>query len=395
MLRRSKTISFEDDETASDTSEAPPRPSLRRSLDSLRGANLRVAPTPEVETEFDEPVIENPVHQRFDQLRSELDQAPITKGSQESLQALREEFRRRHVGNADENGGVSLPSFSLGGLRFSRIALIAVAVIAGGIAAWLAVSRQPEPVPVPAAVQEAPPPPVAATLEVLVAKSTIAPGTRLTADLLEWQKWPEETVRSEYVTSAAMPEAITDLTGKAARIEILAGEPVRPEKLSAAGAGFLSAILSPGKRGVSVEIDAKAASGGFVSPDDHVDVVLTRMVGAEQISQTILSDVRVIAINARLGSTPSEEGATTEEGVFSSVALATLELDSTQAELIINATSRGSLSLVLRPASDALADEDGSARTVNDTIRLNSPFWQPAPPTATGGGLAPVYPVLQ
>jgi pilus assembly protein CpaB len=393
LLRRSKTISFEDDETASDTSEAPQRPSLRRNLDAQRNASLRIAPTLDADTEFDEPVAENPVHQRFDQLRSELDHAPITKGSQESLQALREEFRRKHVGNVDDNGGVSLPSLPLGGLRFSRIALIAVALIAGGIAAWLAVGRQPEPVPVPAAVQE--PPPVAPTLEVLVAKSSIAPGTRLSADLLEWQKWPEETVRAEYVTSAAMPEAITDFAGKAARIEILAGEPVRPEKLSAAGAGFLSAILSPGKRGVSVEIDAKAASGGFVSPDDHVDVVLTRMVGSEQVSQTILSDVRVIAINARLGSTPTEGDAATEEGVFSSVALATLELDSTQAELIINATSRGSLSLVLRPVSDTLADEDGSTRTVNETIRLNSPFWQPAPPTATGGGLAPVYPVLK
>jgi pilus assembly protein CpaB len=266
-------------------------------------------------------------------------------------------------------------------------------VVAGGIAAWLAVGRQPEPVPVPAAVQA--PPPVAPTLEVLVAKSTIAPGTRLSADLLEWQKWPEETVRTEYVTSAAMPEAIADFAGKAARLEILAGEPVRAEKLSAAGTGFLSSILSPGKRGVSVEIDAKAASGGFISPDDHVDVVLTRMAGSEQISQTILSDVRVIAINARLSSTPNEGGATAEEGVFSSVALATLELDSTQAELIINATSRGGLSLVLRPVSDTLAQEDSSADTVNETIRLNSPFWQPAPPTAAGGGLAPVYPVLE
>ena len=393
MLRRSKTISFEDDETASDTSEAPPRPSLRRSLDSLRGGNLRVAPTPDVETGFDEPATDNPVHQRFDQLRSELDQAPITKGSQETLQALREEFRRKHVGNIEDSSGVSLPSLPLGGIRFSRIALIAVAVVAGGIAAWLAVGRQPEPVPVPAAVQA--PPPVAPTLEVLVAKSTIAPGTRLSADLLGWQKWPEETVRTEYVTSAAMPEAIADFAGKAARLEILAGEPVRAEKLSAAGTGFLSSILSPGKRGVSVEIDAKAASGGFISPDDHVDVVLTRMAGSEQISQTILSDVRVIAINARLSSTPNEGGATAEEGVFSSVALATLELDSTQAELIINATSLGGLSLVLRPVSDTLAQEDRTADTVNETIRLNSPFWQPAPPTAAGGGLAPVYPVLE
>lgn len=396
MLRRSKTIVFDDDtdSAAPEPMEAGMRPSLRRNLDGLRNASLRVAPSPsEPEDDIDAPA-DNPVHQRFDMLRSELDSAPITKGSQESLQALREEFRRKHVGNTDDQAGVSLPSISLGGMRFSRVALIAVALIAGGTAAWLAIGRQPDPVPVPAAVQEPAPAPVAPTLEVLVAKSAISPGTRLTADLLEWQKWPEETVRTEYVTSAAAPDAMDTFATSVARGEILAGEPIRPEKLGAAGAGFLSAILAPGQRGVSVEIDAKAASGGFIVPNDHVDVVLTRIIGTEQSSQTILSDVRVLAINARLGNSETpEEAATPEEGVFSNVALATLELDSAQAELIINATSVGHLSLVLRPVSDAKTAADTAAQATNQSIRLTSPFWQPAPPSTVGasGGVAPVY----
>jgi pilus assembly protein CpaB len=398
LLRRSKTIVFNDDPDSTDAEpmEAPVRPSLRRNLEALRNATLRVAESPaEVAEEPAEPA-DNPVQQRFDRLRDELEQAPITKGSQESLQALREEFRRKHVGNADDQSVPSRPSFSLSGLRFSRILLIIVALIAGGTAAWLALGRQPEPEPVPAAIVEPPPPPP--TVEVLVAKSAIPPGTRLTADLLEWQKWPEETVRAEYVTSAVAPEAIDSYATSVARGEILAGEPIRPEKLSEAGSGFLSSILAPGTRGVSVEIDAKAASGGFIVPNDHVDVVLTRQVGNELISQTILSDVRVIAINAKLGDTtaPADPDAP-EEKLFPGVALATLELNSSQAELIISAVSRGGLSLVLRPQADTATSSDSTAQAVNETIRLTSPFWRPAPPSEStaSGGIAPIFPGQQ
>jgi pilus assembly protein CpaB len=393
LLRRSKTIDFNDDPDPSEASiEAPMRASLRRNLDALRNASLRMAPPPvreEPEMGEDSPR-ENPVHQRFDQLRSELEQAPISKGSQESLAALREEFRRKHV-SSEDGAPASMPSFSLAGFRYSRILLVAVALAAGGLAAFLAISRQPEPTPEPVAI-EAPPP--APTLEVLVAKSSIGPGTRLTPELLEWQKWPEETVRAEYITSVGSPEAMNDFADAVARSEIIAGEPIRAEKLGSAGAGFLSAILAPGKRGVSVAIDARAASGGFIVPNDHVDVVLTRGAGPEQISRTILSNVRVIAINARLGRTDAETNAATpEEGVFSDGALATLELDSAQAELIINATSSGALSLVLRPASDMTTAADASQQAINQSIRLTSPFWQPAPPTglSTSGGVAPVY----
>src|SRR5690349_15135224 len=118
--------------------DAPLRPSLRRNLDALRSASLRMAPPPvrEEAEEADEPR-DNPVHERFERIRSEFEHSPISKGSQESLAALREEFRRKHVSSDDASPGVSLPS--IGGMRFSRVLLIGVAILAGGLAAWLAI----------------------------------------------------------------------------------------------------------------------------------------------------------------------------------------------------------------------------------------------------------------
>jgi pilus assembly protein CpaB len=394
VLRRTKTIVFNDDPDQSTFGEDDPAlaRSARRPLEASRPSLRKVSPAGEDDTatflpqrESDEDSRPNPVHERMNFLRSELDDAPISKGAQESLAALRAEFRRKHVVEDEQGGGISLPSF--GGLKPSRIILVAVALIAGGLAAWLALGRQPEPAPIPVVEQAAPAPtPVAPTIDVLVAKGTIPVGTRLTADLLEWQKWPEDTVRAEYLTSAAMPDAMTDLTGAVARSELLAGEPIRPEKLGQAGAGYLSAILEPGKRAVAVPINPRSASGGFVMPNDRVDVVLT----TGPVSRTILENVRVLAINARLGATDAEAAtASPEEGMVTGDALATLELDPSQAELLISA-SNGQLSLVLRPTSDTTTPADAARRAVNQNIRLTSPFWLEAPQPGPGGA-APVY----
>ncbi len=331
----------------------------------------------------------NAVHERMDVLRSEFEGAPISNGSQESLAALRAEFRRKHIENAeDPNFGAPPRAFSLGGLKPSRLILVAVALVAGGIAAWLAFGRQPEIVAPPTAIVEQAvpePAPVAPTLDVLVAKASIPVGTRLTPDLLEWQKWPEATVRTEYVTSAATPEAMTDLSGSVARIELIAGEPIRREKLGQPGTGYLSAILEPGMRAVAVSINPRSASGGFIMPNDRVDVVLTTATATEQSSRTILQNVRVLAINARLGATDAEAAAATpEESMFADGALATLELNPAQAELIINAAN-GNLSLMLRPMADTPETTDAAQQAVNQTIRLTSPFWlQPTQPGSSG-----------
>src|SRR3569833_2264973 len=114
-----------------------------------------------------------------------------------------------------------------------------------------------------------------------------------------------------------------------ARVDFVAGDPILSQKLAPAGGGFLSSILDKGKRAVSVTVAAESASGGFVLPNDHVDVVLTRVADVGQDSHTILSDVRVLAINTRLGTGPAgaQPDASQDPGsqAFAATAIAPLE----------------------------------------------------------------------
>ena len=87
---------------------------------------------------------------------------------------------------------------------------------------------------------------------------------------------------------------------------MLAGEPIRgPNVVMAKGSGFMAAILPKGMRAVSIDISADTGAGGFILPNDHVDVVLTRRdkaaekaTGVEKfVSETILRNVRVLAVD--------------------------------------------------------------------------------------------------
>jgi pilus assembly protein CpaB len=114
-------------------------------------------------------------------------------------------------------------------------------------------------------------------------------------------------------------------------------------------------------------------------------VVLTRSSESSegssksQISDTILRNVRVLAIDTRLGETGTTGGATDPENpraeIFANDAIATLQLDPKQAEVIINATGAGKLTLVLRAIVDTAEAAVVEERSANQAIRMSSPFW--------------------
>jgi pilus assembly protein CpaB len=291
------------------------------------------------------------------------------------LDSLRTEYQRSLLANTEEPEELYRPSFGLPfGLKPSRIALIVVALTAGGVAAYLAKSREPAPVPAVTAPVEA----VATPLtQILVAKSNLAIGQRLTPEMVEWQDWPDAALRPDYLTNTADPDAGTELAGRMVRATFYAGEPIRQEKLAATSGGLLSSILGKGMRGVSVQIGAESASGGFVLPDDRVDVVLTHTSqDGRQELETILRNVRVLAINANLGA-PDGSAQTQDNGGkgFSDQGIATLELNDTQSEVIIKASTMGKLSLTLRSNADVPAAQTAEEQAANAAIRISSPFW--------------------
>ncbi len=338
----------------------------------------------------------------FDTVRTELEQLTAPKNEPPKLGAIWPGTERR-TAQTERRGMDALRADALkavisrvedrnfGGLRNrfqwpsririppSRLALLAVALLAGGTAAFLATHRD-EPAPAPVQQASTPTPVVAApTMQILVARQAIGVGQRLSAAAVGWQDWPQSALQSDYITNTATPDAITDMAKDVARFEIFPGEPISQQKLVKTDEGYLSAVLATGMRGVSVSVGPEAASGGFIVPNDRVDVVLTRATPTgSQESSTVLQNVRVLAIGNRLGETGTtgapDDPNNPRTAVFATPVIATLEADSSGAEAIINAAMVGKLSLVLRSMTDFSAGTKTDAAT-DQSIRMTSPFW--------------------
>lgn len=192
--------------------------------------------------------------------------------------------------------------------------------------------------------------------KVLVAARDLMIGDVVTVDDLEWADWPEDNVVEGYLTEESSPEAIEEWAGTVVRIPMFELEPILTKKLVAKGdTGTMAALVKPGMRAISVEISTESASGGFILPNDYVDVIMTyqmTFVGpdgapAEQTtSETILHNVRVLAID-QIHTKDSET-----EGPYQVGNTATLEVNNKEAELIALAERKGRLTLSLRPWSD-------------------------------------------
>lgn len=245
-------------------------------------------------------------------------------------------------------------------MKPARLAVLAIALVAGGSAAIL-MSRTKAPVAVEAARLPA------NTVDVLVAATDIVLGKTLQANEMRWLAWPTDSVPAGVIRKDASPNALTDAVGSFARMGMLANEPIRNERLlKADGSGFLSAILPSGKRAVAITTDRSGAStaGGFILPNDRVDVIRTTREdesGNKSFSsETILTNVRVLAIGQNIQEKDGERVVVGET--------ATLELEPKQTEAIALAQKTGQLSLALRSLADA---KDVSQSRTGEDATLN------------------------
>ena len=369
LPRRTERIVLRDDHE--NPAEEGATTALRRGLNPLRPQGA-TEPEPAPEPA---PVAEA---QEFENWREAAEPPPPNLSPEQRRNIERWRAEVLQSVSANDDGGEPGPLARM--LKPANLALMVIALIAGGAAAFLATQTPPSstattaqivPMPVPETVVVKEP-----MAQVLVARVDIGIGQRLTAESVEWIAWPEDNLSPGFIT-AATADAESGVDNAVARYDFLKGEPIRETKLTRSAEGFLSAVLDPGTRAVAVAVTAESASGGFVLPNDRVDIVHTTTVNERQVSSTILGNVRVLAINSSLGRTGREEESsdTPKSRTFSS-ALATLALDPKQAEVIISATMTGRLSLVLRPTADiAEAQPDTRSRAANEAIRLSSPFW--------------------
>jgi pilus assembly protein CpaB len=238
-------------------------------------------------------------------------------------------------------------------MKTAQIAVLSIALGAGGIAAWLARGTDDT------AKMPAQPVVQLPTVEVLVAKNEIGLGQSVKPDDLQWQMWPAAAASATFIKRGDRPDANTQIAGMIARAPFIAGEPIREPKLvKADGSGFMAAILPTGMRAISTEISAETGAGGFILPNDRVDVILSkRDKGSEVVkSQIMLSNIRVLAIDQA----PKEkDGASALIG-----RTATLEATPEQAETLARAHLSGTLSLALRSIADAERTEKAVRKMV-------------------------------
>lgn len=218
--------------------------------------------------------------------------------------------------------------------------------------------------------------PQVAMAAIRVAATQMPVGTLIRADDLAWRELPATEVKKGEI--ARDTPADTKLLGAVVRRTIDEGAVVNDRDVVYPDApGFLAAALQPGMRAVSVAIDDVTGNAGLTLPGDHVDLLLTHSLGsrgetsggsAKVASETVLSDVRVIAVGQLLQlpdiEAPGPKG-------NSSARTVTLEVSPRDAESVAVASRLGQLSLALRSLAVLRGTPDEPAQPAEPAL----PVW--------------------
>lgn len=231
-------------------------------------------------------------------------------------------------------------------LRITVFVMMSLGLLGFGTVAWI--SMMP-PTPDPAA--EAAAAPVVQMETILVASRDLQAGTLVKPDDIGTVQVPRDKVpEGASIDSSANRH---QLAGAMVRRRVPAGDLLLGRELLRPGDhGFLAAVLNSGMRAVTIGVDAITGSAGLIWPGDRIDVLLThqmddpsRPIGRRIAAETVLSNVRVIAIDQQL-----VQGAAPGASEAKPAATVTLEVTGPQSERISVASRLGRLSLVVRAA---------------------------------------------
>lgn len=247
-----------------------------------------------------------------------------------------------------------------------QLVLIGVALVAALGAGLLMMNMNSKPAAV--VVNSSEPIVTIPLVDVLIANQEIPMGTALGEENITWSQWPENGIRDSFILKNDRPEALKEYSKTIARSSFFPGEPIREQKIVRSDSGYLSAILPAGKRAVAIRVAAETSAGGFILPNDHVDVIMSyknpEAKDESWITETVLQNVRILAIDQVI-----EE----QDGEKSKVGdTATLELTAQQVE-IISASQKiagNRLTLALRSVEDSeIAASDAGTHLLSSGSR--------------------------
>jgi pilus assembly protein CpaB len=252
-----------------------------------------------------------------------------------------------------------------------RITILAVAFVAAIAVAFLvrSMATRHTAAPVVAAAPAARP-----MSRVLTARMDLPVGTRLTPENMAWQDWPADGLNPAFITDGTAPvvapttgaagaahhaqeiandalsgnQAMQAVAGGIVRVALVRGQPIIAAGIVRGGqGGFMSVVLGPGMRAMSVPVTVEASAGGFVLPGDRVDVLTGHAArDADQgfTAEVVERNVRVLAVDQQ---TAPAAGAQAIVG-----AVVTLEIPQSDIEVIARAKAQGNVMLALRSYSD-------------------------------------------
>lgn len=187
-------------------------------------------------------------------------------------------------------------------------------------------------------------------VQVVVAKTEIKSGERLTQDNLGLERLPKEEVSNDSILNR---EAAL---GRYAKFTIPQGDVVKEPLLVPVGAaGGLAASITPGKRAFAIRVNEVAGVAGFALPGNYVDILLSSKDSSGQPTSKILIErVLVLAV--------AQEQSVKDDAKPKVVDVVTLEVTPQQAEKLDMARLVGGLSLALRNQKDESSEKTAGAR---------------------------------
>ncbi|MCB2134332.1 MAG: Flp pilus assembly protein CpaB [Rhodobacteraceae bacterium] len=199
---------------------------------------------------------------------------------------------------------------------------------------------------------------------VVVAGRDIPFGQAIQPQMLQVMSWPRAAMPPGVITefTSLVPEP--GMPPRRATRAIAQGELILASKISDFGEKVtIVQSLGANTRAMSIKVEAETAVGGFVTPGDSVDVVLTQGKDADMRAVTILQNIRVLGVDQE------SDQETDRVEVARTV---TLEVTPEDSQKLALAQKAGTLSLSLRTL-DSVSDQPLDSIRLSDLLREKSP----------------------
>ena len=279
----------------------------------------------------------------------------------------------------------------MGPVRIAILVVAAIAAIGLALVVRQMAARKPAPVAVAAAL------PPQSTVQVLTARRDLPVGTRLASGDVAWTPWPTNALNAAYITDGAAParapegaarigetaastakivfagggSAMQAALGAIVREPILVNEPIVERKIVRGGqGGYMSVVLQPGMRAMSIPVNVETGAGGFILPGDRVDVLMSRKLdaaasggsGQTAVANVAMRNLKVLAVDQQVD--------LPKNGKSILGATVTLEVPSGNAEDLLKAKAQGDLVLALRSYADMGGPSGASDGSRTQAVRM-------------------------